>query len=503
MSSGGALTDLAAKGAQDAYLTLRPSMTLFKGSYKRYTNFAVTQLEQCFQGNCNFGKKLCATIQRNGDLLAECYLVFFLGKLQVSNDPSNDSLAQEELDILVAERLGFEGDSPFNNDFPKCNLMAPGNEEADPVGVYWTNCIGHALIETVSVSIGGHEFDCHTGDFLQIWESLTAKANKELESLIGCFKDIDSLFDFSAEDQIIYVPLKFWFNRSWQQALPLIALQYHQVRIDVRLRPKEALYKMTDYTDAEKAKFDNLPAVALDKDSGEMMECFILANYVFLDTFERRLFAQKYHTYVFDQLQFTGPESKAATKKVHNIELRFNHPVQELIWVIQEQERMTVDPLNGNDWFDYSLRCPDPIGVGDPNTANATAGVPEVGRDPLASARLQLNGHDRFEERDAIYFRKVVPLEHHTRIPDRFIYSYSFAKDPEHATQPTGSVNMSRIDNVVLQLHTADDALTGTATGLTNNRLQKPEFTGEIRVYARSKNVMRVISGMAGIRYSN
>lgn len=491
MSSGGALTDLAAKGAQDAYLTLRPSMTLFKGSYKRYTNFAVTQLEQCFQGNVNFGKKLCATIQRNGDLLAECYLVFFLEKLRVC-EPANVE-EQDGLDAVVADRLG--GD--YAGDFPKCNLMAPGTASSDPAGVYWANCVGHALIETVAVSIGGHEFDCHTGDYLQIWESLTAKANKELESLIGCFKDIDSLFDFSAEDQIIYVPLKFWFNRSWQQALPLIALQYHQVRLDVRLRPKECLIKTINFSDEELARTDiALPAVKLDKNSGQMLEAFILANYVFLDTFERRLFAQKYHTYVFDQLQFTGPESKSAGKKVHNIELRFNHPVQELIWVIQRQEA-----IDNKDWFDYSLRCPDPIGVGDAGTTSPTAGVPLVGRDPLASAKLQLNGHDRFEERDAIYFRKIVPLEHHTRIPDRFIYSYSFAKDPEHATQPTGSVNMSRIDNVVLQLHTADDALTGSAT--INNRLQKPDFTGEIRVYARSKNVMRVISGMAGIRYSN
>ena len=475
-------------------------MTLFKGSYKRYTNFAVTQLEQCFQGNVNYGKKLCATIQRNGDLLAECYLVFFLGKLRVK-EPTDAE--QAVVDMAVNDRIGDGGD--YAGDFPKCNLMAPGNGDFDPVGVHWTNCVGHAIIETVSVSIGGHEFDCHTGDFLQIWESLTAKANKELESLVGCFKDIDSLFDFSAENQILYVPLKFWFNRSWQQALPLIALQYHQVRLDVRLRPKESLIKVVDWDAAELdgttgvGSPNLLPTIDYDKDSGEMMEAFILANYVFLDTFERRLFAQKYHTYVFDQLQFTGPESKQATKKVHNIELRFNHPVQELIWVIQTQ-----DAIDNKDWFDYSIRCPDPIGVGAPDVAGSPAlGVPLVGRDPLASAKLQLNGHDRFEERDAVYFRKVVPLEHHTRIPDRFIYCYSFAKDPEHATQPTGSVNMSRIDNVVLQLHTADDALTGSAT--INNRLTVPkgEFSGEIRVYARSKNVMRVISGMAGIRYSN
>ena len=474
MSSGGTLTDLSAKGAQDAYLTLRPSMTLFKGSYKRHTNYAVTQLEQCFQGATAYGKRLCAPIQRNGDLLAETYIVFHLDELKaeiIPDNPAIDPNTQQGLEALFPPEDAEVG-GVLDQGFPKGPVIHPGNTNGvPPVGVHYTNSVGHAMLENVSVHVGGHEFDCHTGDFLEIWESLSAKPAKELGSLIGSAKDIDTLFDYAANVQVLYVPLKFWFCNSWQQALPLIALQYHQVRIDLRLRNQDDVVQIVNAPNNTLQTGEGAETFTVDYSGGELLEAFLLCNYVFLDTFERRLFAQKYHTYVFDQLQFTGDEGKAATKNTHNISLRFNHPVQELIWVVQTQEA-----IENKDWFDYSIKVQDPI---------APDGV-LTSVDPMVSAKLQFNGHERFQERAANYFRQVVPLEHHTRIPERFVYTYSFAKDPEHPTQPNGSVNMSRIDNIVLVLSTHPSMQDGT-----------------IRVYARSKNVMRVISGMAGIRYSN
>lgn len=436
-------------------------MTFFKGAYKRYTNFAVCQMEQCWNCQSDYGKRVQATIQRNGDLLAEMYLVLHLNPLEAIINVNPDFLVlcgYEEQDVL--DQYTVVGPVIYKND----------DLDAGPVaGVHFTNCVGHAVIDTLAVNIGGHEFDCHTGDFLQIWEVISAKPGKELGPIVGCAKDVATLFDYAAETngQMLYVPFMFWFNRTWQQALPLIALQYHSVRIDLRMRPQDCLIQTVEPDNVD-CNFDIASGDGTDQPftvdwtGGEMQDCYILANYVFLDTLERRLFAQKYHTYVFDQLQYPGEHSKPAGKNSSQIELRFNHPVQELIWVIQEQEA-----IDNCDWFDYGVTVPDPIS---PPGQNLTVSV-----DPLESARLQLNGHDRFEESFGRYFRWIQPLEHHTKIPDRFIYLYSFAKDPENPIQPSGSLNMSRIDNVVLLLKTLP------SVGIA-----------QIRVYARSKNVSQL-----------
>jgi len=447
MATSGILTQLAAVGAQDAYLTLNPCMTFFKGSYKRYTNFAVGQIEQTFQGGITYGKRLTSIIQRNGDLLAETYFVIHLDALQAiisSHDVAGLAL-EEQCDIPT----GY----PCRNIIDPCRAW----------GVHFVNAVGHALIEWVSVSIGGHEFDCHTGDFLHIWEALTHQPGKPLGSLIGEAKDIDTLLEYASNVQILYVPFKFWFNRAWEQALPLIALQYHEVRIDMKLNRRDQMIKFNCPAD--------IPVdIEFTAEGGDILDCFLLCNYVFLDTFERRLFAAKAHTQLFDQLQFTGPEPKPESTNVKNIELRFNHPIIELLWVIQTQEA-----IENADWFDYSLHCPNPCSCLD-----------DHGIDPMVSAQLQLNGHARFNERDAVYFNKVVPYECHTEIPHIFVYVYSFAKCPEDPLQPSGTLNASRIDNMVLNL-----------------KLHENMGQGEIRIYARSKNVLRIISGMAGVRYSN
>lgn len=448
-ATGGVLTDLAAKGAQDAYLTVRPSMTYFKAPYKRYSNFAVGQIEVTFNGGVSLGKKLQATIQRNGDLLAETYIVMNF------------------TDIRAFNRNVAPPSPPIEPGYPRGPIINP--DTTPPTGVSYTNSLGFAAIGRLSVLIGGHEFDVHYGDFLNIWEQLSRPVGKELGSLIGAARDVDTLLDYAANDQVLYVPLEFWFNRTWAQALPLIALQYHEVRLDMELRDKSSLIVVHS---PEGTNYD------IDFEGGDLTDCFLLCNYIFLDTWERRLFAQKYHTYLIDQLQFTGAESKPEGKNIMNMQLYFNHPVQELIWVLQEQSAIDL-----NDWFDYSIKVEDPTAA-DPAVTGVPA--PTISVDPMIAAKLQFNGHDRVSLREANYYRQVQPLEHHTKIPDQFIYVYSFAKNPEDPIQPSGSANLSRIDNVVLQIQC------------------NPNMgDGVVRVYARSKNVIRVISGMAGVRYAN
>jgi Large eukaryotic DNA virus major capsid protein len=182
-------------------------------------------------------------------------------------------------------------------------------------------------------------------------------------------------------------------------------------------------------------------------------------DYIYLDTDERRQFAQVQHEYLIEQVQFTGDESFSNSSVKSRLAL--NHPVKELVWVIQPDTNATA-----NRWADYT----------DGTTAYA-------GADTLGTAKLQLNGHDRFSVRGARYFNVVQPYQHHTRTPATGIYSYSFCINPE-AHQPSGSVNMSRIDNAVLQL----TLTTGTAAV-------------KLRVYAVNYNVLRIMAGMGGLAF--
>ena len=254
-------------------------------------------------------------------------------------------------------------------------------------------------INKVEVEIGGQLIDRQYGLWMKIWNELTLPANQYLkwQSLTA---------DATAQEQR-YVPLDFWFCRNIGLALPLIALQYHEVKINIEFG--------NNVTSAE-----------------------LWADYIFLDTDERRRFAQLSHEYLIEQVQFTGSETVSSNSNL-SAKLSFNHPVKELIW---------------------------------------------EGQGNTGTAKLMLNGNDRFAEREAKYFTHVQPYQHHTNIPDLScnISVYSFALKPEEH-QPSGTLNMSRIDTAQLQLKGAEP--------------------GNLDIYAHSYNVLRILSGMGGLAYSN
>jgi len=334
----------------------------------------------------------------------------------------------------------------------------------------WTNEIGHAMIDYVDITIGGQKMDGHSGEYLGIWESLSYHAGKRQGSMVGYFTSVTDLLIFSLSNRRVYVPMMFWFNRCTEQALPLIALQYHETKFDFKLRPQSELITFyglftaaanpTNYA-ANQTAFFLLNNSA--SGHGQLTDAFLLINYVYLDTMERRVFATNAHEYLIDQLQYMT-QAKASGKTSDTIPLYFNHICKELIFVLQQQTM-----IDQNKWFDFS--GVDSMGAGDPSA------------DPLTNAKLQLNGHDLTSEKDALYYRKVVPYETHSDIPDYFIYVLSFALDPEN-WKPTGGCNLSRIDNVILKMNYQD-------------------FAGVIRIYCRSINLLKVISGMAGIKYAN
>ena len=398
----GGLMQLVAYGSQDIYLTGNPQITFFKVVYRRHTNFAVESIEQTFNGSVQFGQRVTATISRNADLMWKIYLQVDL--------PAIASTART---------------------------------------IAWVRNVGNVLIDNAELEIGGQRIDKHYGDWLNIWNELTQTAEHEdgYNVMIGNTTTLTTPAATQALTRL-YVPLMFYFNRNPGLALPLIALQYHEVKIHIQFRT----FLQCVITG------DGLGATT----TPTTFTASLFIDYIYLDTDERRRFAQVSHEYLIEQLQFTGEETTSNTS--NSFRLNFNHPVKYLVWVVPPTGAVAA---NVNRWTDY------------------TDGTPNFGgAHPLSTARLLLNGHERFVTRNASYFNLVQPYQHWTRIPATGIYSYSFSLYPEQH-QPSGTVNMSRIDNATLQLVLA--AAVSTA----------------VRIYAMNYNVLRIMSGMGGIAYSN
>jgi hypothetical protein len=258
----------------------------------------------------------------------------------------------------------------------------------------------------------------------------------------------------------LYIPLQFWFNKNPGLYLPLLALQYHPVRINITLRPLQQLFYSGEL-------ISNCETTTVNP--AKITSMMLWGDYVHLDVEERRRFVSTAHEYLIEQVQYTPPLGVPASVTSVPLRLEFNHPLRELIWVIK---RDIMDSYH--EWFNYS-----------------SLSISETGRrtDLLAAGILQLDGMDRFQERDAGYFRLVQAWQHHTVVPsDDFIYTYSFALKPEEL-QPSGSLNASRIDNLVLML-------------TMNQATTPPRGNSTVRVYGLNHNVLRVVDGFGGLLFT-
>jgi hypothetical protein len=485
---GGGLMQLVAYGAQDVYLSANPQITFFKVVYRRHTNFAMESIEQVFNGAADFSKKVTATMSRNGDLIHKTYL-----RVQLP-------------DVTVQPTKSFR----------------------------WLDWVGHILISSVEIEIGGQKIDKHYGDWLHIWNELTQTAGHQIgyanmvghmPQLITPFTNASSSAQATVPGQILWIPLEFWWNRNPGLALPLIALQYHEVKLNLELAPANQCYWSGTITPAS----GSTPAVITTDMSTaavtvpSLSSCSLFVDFIYLDTDERRRFAQAAHEYLVEQLQFAGEES---TSQVSNkIKLNFNHPTKELIWVVQPSDNTSEQssggpvfgkqPFNYTDAFDttytstYGLGAYNAIGDGSQNLVAGMPGVAagganavyvptsfEGGTNPVSQALLQLNGHDRFSVRDGRYFSLVQPYQHHENVPKQGINVYSFAIKPEEH-QPSGTCNFSRIDTANLSLTLTQNTVNKTVGSSTTSRSAK------VRVYAVNYNVLRIMSGMGGLAFSN
>ena len=392
---GGGLMQLVAMGAQDVYLTGNPQITFFKVVYRRHTNFSKECIAQQFNGTADFGSSVTCTLARNGDLVQEIYLRATVG------------LAAHQDGIVSGKKYCLE------------DLTS--------------------LINTVEVEIGGQKIDKHYSEWLDIYNELfetshdyrnvMSKVSGTGRTVLGATVD---------EEHTVYIPLRFWFNRNPGLALPLIALQYHEVKVNVTLGAETELMGQLNTTNDTDG---TLTAGETTLDSADL-----LVNYLYLDTDERRRFAQVSHEYLIEQVQHTGTETSGGA-----IDMTFNHPVKALFWT-------------GSDW---------------------------------TNTKLQLNGHDRAAIQPHDYYHLVQPYESGlghsgksltaTRTWDIVaaggnVGMYSFCLKPaEH--QPSGTCNFSRIDNARLNM--------GATSGAS------------VWLFALNYNVLRIMSGMGGLAYSN
>jgi len=415
MTGNGGLLQLVALGKQDVFLTGNPQMTWFKFVYRRYTNFAIEAIEMYSDNKPDFGKKVSWLVPRSGDLLGPCILEIELPALYLASDNT-------------------------------------------PVS--YVNSVGHALIQEISLIIGEQEIDRQTGEFMEIWSNLTTTESQKFG-----FWDMIGKVDGYSQPTLygplkLYVPLQFFFNRNPGLYLPLLALQYHPVRINITFRPLQEMFWSPQFAEG---------CTDLAVKQASITDCTLWGDYVYLDVEERRRFVSVAHEYLIEQVQFTSYISLPAATSQTAVPIEFNHPVRELLWVLQTQTAR-----NNHEWFNFSSLSISETGVR---------------TDLLANAVLQLDGFDRFQVRDAPYFRLVQPWQRHTTIPnDDYIYVYSFAIRPEEL-QPCGSFNASRIDSIVLQIETNQ-----TTTP------RRPNCT--IRVYAHNHNVLRVVDGFGGVLFT-
>jgi len=526
---GGGLLQLVAYGAQDAYISGNPQITFFKGLYKRHTNFAMEPFRVNFTGQAAWGTKQSAVIGRHADLMFSTYLEVVL-----------DS--------------GF-----YNNDQGR---------------------LGYNLLKYVELEIGGQVIDRQYGEFLFLWDCLTSdlKQGEKLHSMVGA-SALQGAQQMGGQqncnsgsgrpslpNDVLYVPFFFWYTRSPGAALPLIALQYHEVRINILWN--DANFIAGDFSQN------------LFKIPPQPIQAAIYVDYIYLDTEERRRMAQQSHEYLIEQTQFN--EDKGMSSYSNRVDLTFNHPVKELIWVVQptgytncnfaQETYLARSFLNvadstgsarwnvtsyGKNYTSLALNTTgvsyavgstvtipggnlsggaannlmftilninndgSPAGWTNPN-GEAVISLNSTGKrlqpftydlPAVYEQWIQINGQDRLDKRYGDYFNKVQPYQHHTGSVNPTIvnysnappvglfnvannqagvYCYSFALKPEEH-QPSGTCNFSRIDTATIVM-TLDGSL---------NVNQNSDTTMDVRVYAINYNILRVMSGMGGLAYSN
>ena len=597
---GGGLMHLVAYGAQDIYLTGNPQITFFKVVYRRHTNFSMESIKQTFSGTADYGREATVSISRNGDLIHKIWLEHkpditkpvlankWMGGTAASPDihgyvPNYGHALIEEVELEIggqtidrqtgqwmqawsdltefnpeghghAGRVNLAETSGSNTTLSlKADTasqrsgiagISPGVQGVSPYESYHdtrTKTLFQKMTGTAGESC---IFENRDGSSISLERDITENALNI--GINGGAKVLDYTPDgtgtFSAKTERIFIPLQFWFCRNVGLALPLIALQYHEVKIKLSLTDADKLY---GYTGCYKVAEDSIGEttftctsadISAKANKGTNASFDLWVDYIYLDTDERRRFAQVSHEYLIEQVQFIDESiSTNGSAQSPNIDLNFNHPVKELVWFARNTQgylfgnlpaiedsgasyqgdgieqvyplviNATGDALASGDSSEaaqhQAQHDDDAITaqkshfiIHDSNSVQRQHGsatfLSDISNADDGTWQLKLNGHDRFAERSTKYFTRTQVKDYHNGLGGVYnrdsISVYSFALKPEEH-QPSGTCNFSRIDNAEL----------------IGKNIKYPRGANELSIYAVNYNVLRIMSGMGGLAYSN
>lgn len=519
-TQGGAITQIVAKGAADYHLTGGAAVTWWRMKHSTHTNFATEPISQSFMSSVKFGGETTIQLNRTGDLIHRQYIIFDLPGLY----PKIEDGYQTPYAYVLSETGA--ADTSY---MPDVELATGMNNPLGGFYAHWANAIGFVLLKTVELIVGGHVIDSLSSDYMYCWEELSGKAGKRLQDMVGKFETREQLIAYSRKGQKLYVPLPFWYGQVSGNALSMVSLSFHGVQLSVKFAAltdciivSNQDVKVYVTTDATGNASDNVIG-------NTNLDACVQTEYVYLDVQERNRFAEG----LFDQLIHTVQvhQNSQQSGSAMEMTLRFNHPVIELIFFVQLTANQTA-----NKHFDYSRVGPSmgsgmsttqhptnpvlqpqtegsfdmimppetysddvdtygsPVGVGASgvdiiadNGMYNIGGVVTVNADPITTVSLRINNLPRFSPMEAKYFRQVQPWQHHTNIPKGFIYCYSFALHPEESN-PSGALNWSRLDNVVLDLGIHSDIQTAPIRGVC---------------FARNWNVFSYVEGIGGNKFQS
>lgn len=505
---GGPLTQIVSRGAADFMLTAAAMVTYWRLRHSTHTAFATEMICQSFSSSPQFGgPTVSCNLNRTGDLIHRQYIQVDLPGLYPSISTGTTTTYAYVLDVLGAA----------GSTYLELEVLASGT--ANPLGgfyAHWTNSAGFALLKSVSISVGNHVIDSFTREFMYCYDQLSRKAGKSVGDMVAQWDTREQAIAYSMKPQRLTIPVPFWYTQVAGNALSLVSLAFHGVTISVEF---ESLANMIVVSNSD---------IAVNKtnadgtDSGNAiantdLTATVLSEYVYLDVAERDKFAEG----LFDQLiHCVQQATHTTTESTVNLQLHFNHPMIELIWCVRIAANKAA-----NDYFNFSRTSPSQGTAGAastrgsslvstavmiPNTdgtfdilvependADQTDAAPNLvgadGRynlgnvllpdgDPITTVGLQVNHIARFPTGPAVDHRRLYPHQAHSAVPKNFIFCYPFALFPEEPN-PSGSMNFSRLDSVILQL-TLHASLLGTQV--------------EVMVFGRNWNVFSYLGGLGG-----
>jgi len=496
--ASGSIYDIFAVGLLDRFLTGNPTLTFWRSKWGRATKFAIESLTQPFNTTVSFGQESQILLNRAGDMVYWTYVKVDLpgivacdttkencaGIAKGNRFPTNfndgehcnPSKAADEAALIEYLDAGFNDMSSeqqvqalqdakdawrrekygAGRELGCCSDEATDcpNQVCPELGDTWChycNDVGHFMINRAKLIIGGQQIDSLWGTFLFCWEELSGKSGRRLTEMTGRRYTRSQLACDSREERTLYIPLPFFYTLASGSALPLASLSYHGVQINIDFAKLEDLIIVSQDSIAVRNARTGLGLNASD------LRAEMEVSYVYLDTTERDKFQSAHFEQIVVQTQHYF---KTENKEICRIPLSFNHPTLELIFGVRRQCQM-----RHNNWSNLS-------------------GVD--GRDPIVAAELLLNTTSRFGKKPALYWRGVVPYQFHSNIPDCFIYVMSFALTPEDSSNPSGSCNFSRIDNIELVLD-------------MQSTLANESYT--VFIFSRSWNLMRYREGVAGAAF--